>query len=55
MDDKIVQIIIAIILPPLAVYLDEGKITKNFWVDLALWIFIPIIGGVLYALYIILK
>ena len=55
MDDKLVQIILAIFIPPLAVYLHEGKITKDFWIDLVLWIFIPVIGGIIYALYIILK
>lgn len=55
MSNKIVQILIAIFIPPLAVYLKEGRITVNFWVDLALWIFIPVIGGILFALYIILK
>ena len=54
MDNKIVKIIIAIFIPPLAVYLHEGKIGKNFWIDLALWVLLFGIGGIIYALYIIL-
>jgi uncharacterized membrane protein YqaE (UPF0057 family) len=55
MDNKVVKIIIALFIPPLAVYLHENKITKNFWIDLALWVFLFGIGGIAYALYIILK
>jgi uncharacterized membrane protein YqaE (UPF0057 family) len=56
MDNKVVKIILAIFIPPLAVYLhQDNKITKDFWIDLALWIVIPGIGGMAYALYIILK
>jgi len=55
MDDKIVKIIIAIFIPPLAVYMHEKKITSHFWIDLVLWIFLFGIGGILYALYVILK
>ena len=55
MDNKVVKIIIAIFIPPLAVYLHEGKITKNFWIDLVLWVVLFGIGGIVYALYLILK
>jgi uncharacterized membrane protein YqaE (UPF0057 family) len=55
MDNKIVKIIIALFIPPLAVYLHEGKIGQNFWIDLALWVLLFGIGGIVYALYIILK
>ncbi|MCX6037712.1 MAG: YqaE/Pmp3 family membrane protein [Chloroflexi bacterium] len=56
MDNKVVKIILAIFIPPLAIYLHEGnKVTKNFWIDLALWILLFGIGGIIYALYIILK
>ena len=54
MDNKIVKIIIAIFIPPLAVYLHEKKIGTNFWIDLVLW-FIFWLPGVIYALYLILK
>jgi uncharacterized membrane protein YqaE (UPF0057 family) len=55
MDNKVVKIIIALFIPPLAVYLHEGKIGKNFWIDLVLWVLLFGIGGIIYALYIILK
>ena len=55
MNNKIVEIILAIFIPPLAVYMHEGKIGQNFWIDLVLWIVLPGIGGIAYALYIILK
>ncbi len=56
MDNKVVKIILAIFIPPLAVYLHQGnKITKDFWIDLVLWIVLFGIGGIAYALYIILK
>ncbi len=56
MDNQIVKIIIALFIPPLAVYLHEGnKVTKNFWINLALWVFLFGIGGIIHALYIILK
>jgi uncharacterized membrane protein YqaE (UPF0057 family) len=55
MDNKVVKIILALFIPPLAVYLHENKFEKNFWITLALWIVIPPIGGIAYALYVILK
>jgi uncharacterized membrane protein YqaE (UPF0057 family) len=55
MDNKVVKIIIAIFIPPLAVYLHKNKIDKDFWIDLVLWFVIPGIGGIAYALYVILK
>ena len=55
MDNKILQIIVALFIPPLAVYMHEKEIDKNFWIDLVLWIVIPQIGGIIYALYVILK
>jgi uncharacterized membrane protein YqaE (UPF0057 family) len=56
MDNQIVKIIIALFIPPLAIYLHQGnKITKDFWIDLVLWVLLLGIGGIVYALYIILK
>jgi uncharacterized membrane protein YqaE (UPF0057 family) len=55
MDNKIVKIIIALFIPPLAVYLHKGTIDKDFWIDLVLWFLLFGIGGIVYALYIILK
>jgi len=56
MDNQIVKIIIALFIPPLAVYLHQGNtITKDFWIDLVLWVLLFGVGGIIYALYIILK
>jgi uncharacterized membrane protein YqaE (UPF0057 family) len=46
-------VIIAILLPPLAVGLYEGEVNKRFWIDLILWLlfYLP---GLIYALVIIL-
>ena len=55
MDNKILKIIIALFIPPLAIYLHEGKITTNFWIDLVLWVLLFGIGGIIFALYVILK
>lgn len=43
-----VLIILGIFIPPLAVFLYEGAITNNFWLDLILW-FCFILPGVIYA------
>ncbi|MDB5201123.1 MAG: hypothetical protein JWQ27_532 [Ferruginibacter sp.] len=47
-------IILAILLPPLAVYLHEGVINSKFWIDLLLTLlfFLP---GVIYALVVVLN
>jgi uncharacterized membrane protein YqaE (UPF0057 family) len=37
------------------VFLKEEKITSNFWINLLLTFFLFGIGGVLHALYLILK
>ncbi|MBU4226356.1 MAG: YqaE/Pmp3 family membrane protein [Chloroflexi bacterium] len=55
MDNKVVKIIIALFIPPLAVYLHEGKVTKNFWINIVLWFLLFGIGGIIHALYIVLK
>ncbi len=52
--NQVLLVILAIILPPLAVYLHEGVINNKFWLDLVLTIlgFLP---GIIYALIVILK
>ncbi len=52
-DDLFLLVLLAIFIPPLAVFLYEDDITNHFWIDLLLTIlfFIP---GIIYALYIIL-
>ncbi len=55
MDNKVLKIILAIFLPPVAVYMHEGNtITNNFWINLVLWLLTGI-GGILHGLYIVLK
>ena len=46
--------ILAILLPPLAVYLHEGEINNRFWLSILLWILL-ILPGIIYALIIVLK
>lgn len=49
----IIRIIIAILLPPLGVFLQEG-LGKHFWINIILTIF-GYVPGIIHALYIILK
>lgn len=51
--NTLLLVILAILLPPLAVYLYEGEINTRFWISLILTLlfFIP---GVIYALILIL-
>ncbi|MEP6513213.1 MAG: YqaE/Pmp3 family membrane protein [Parafilimonas sp.] len=50
----VLLVILAIILPPLAVYLHEGTINNKFWIDLILTLlfFLP---GIIYALIVVLS
>ncbi len=51
--NQLLLVILAILLPPLAVYLHEGVINGKFWLDLVLTLllFLP---GVIYALIVVL-
>src|SRR5687767_2884248 len=51
--DTVVLVILAILLPPLAVYLHQGEINSKFWIALLLTLlfFLP---GVIYALIVVL-
>jgi uncharacterized membrane protein YqaE (UPF0057 family) len=51
--NTLLLVILAIILPPLAVYLHEGVINNRFWISLLLTILFWL-PGVIYALIIIL-
>lgn len=51
--DTLLLVIIAILLPPLAVYLHEGEINNRFWISLLLTLLFWL-PGVIYALVIIL-
>ena len=54
MDNKILQIIVAILIPPLAVWMKERKIGTDFWINLVLTLLFDI-PGIIHALYIVLK
>ncbi len=51
--DQIVEIILAIFLPPLGVYLHEGTITTNFWISLVLTILFWIPGSIFSVLVVL--
>jgi uncharacterized membrane protein YqaE (UPF0057 family) len=52
--NTLLLVILAILLPPLAVYLHEGEINSRFWIDLILTL-IFWIPGVIYALIVVLS
>lgn len=62
--NTILLVILAFLLPPLAVYLHEGEINNKFWIDLILWLlgwiaftwlaWIPLLASIIYALIVIL-
>ena len=54
MDNKVVQIILALLIPPLAVYLKKGSITNDFWINIVLC-FLGGLPGVIHALWLVLK
>lgn len=53
MDNKILQVILALFIPPLAVYMKTGKIGNTFWLNVVLTI-LGGVPGVLHALYVVL-
>jgi uncharacterized membrane protein YqaE (UPF0057 family) len=52
-DNTILLVILAILLPPLAVYLHQGEINSKFWISLLLTLLFWL-PGVIYALVVIL-
>jgi uncharacterized membrane protein YqaE (UPF0057 family) len=52
-ENTILLVILALLLPPLAVYLHQGEINTKFWISLILTLlfFVP---GVIYALIVVL-
>ena len=52
-DNTVLLVILAILLPPLAVYLHQGEINSKFWISLLLTLLFWI-PGVIYALIVIL-
>jgi uncharacterized membrane protein YqaE (UPF0057 family) len=53
MDNKILQVIAALFIPPLAVYMKNGKIDNAFWINIVLTL-LGGVPGVLHALYVVL-
>lgn len=51
--DTLLLVILAILLPPLAVYLHEGEVNSRFWISILLTILFWL-PGIIYALIIIL-
>lgn len=49
----LIRIIVAIFIPPLGVFLQEG-LGKRFWINVLLTLF-GYIPGIIHALYVILK
>ena len=49
----IIRVIVAILLPPLGVFLQEG-LGKNFWINIILTL-LGYLPGIIHALYIIIK
>ena len=52
--DKVLLVVLAILLPPLAVYLHEGQVNNKFWISLLLTLLFWI-PGVIYALVVVLE
>jgi len=52
-DNTILLVILALLLPPLAVYLHQGEINTKFWISLILTLLFWI-PGVIYALVVVL-
>lgn len=51
--DTLLLVVLAILLPPLAVYLYEGEINNRFWISLILTL-LGWLPGIIYALVVIL-
>ncbi|WKZ34449.1 MAG: YqaE/Pmp3 family membrane protein [Anaerolineales bacterium] len=52
MDNKFLQFIVSLFIPPLAVYMKTGKIDNTFWLNIVLTI-LGGIPGLLHAWYVI--
>lgn len=52
-DDKVLLIILAVLLPPLAVYLHENAFNGKFWLSLLLTLLF-VLPGIIYALLVVL-
>lgn len=52
-ENKVLMIILAILIPPLAVGLKVG-FTMHFWINLVLWL-LTLFGGIIHALILVLR
>lgn len=50
--EEVVLILLAILLPPLAVYLHQGEVNGKFWISLLLW-FLFVLPGIIYAILVV--
>jgi len=53
LDNKIVQVIAALIIPPLGVYMKTRQINGTFWINVILTL-LGGVPGILHALYVVL-
>jgi len=51
---NIIEIILCIFIPPVAVFLKKGA-GSDLLINILLWIFLPIVGGIIHAFYILSK
>lgn len=54
MDNKVLQVIVALFIPPLAVYMKKNAIDNDFWINLVLT-FLGGFPGIIHALWVILR
>jgi len=54
MDNKVLQVIASLFIPPLAVYMKTRKIATAFWINIVLTL-LGGIPGIIHALYVVLK
>ncbi len=54
MDNKILQVIVSLFIPPLAVFMKTRKIGASFWINIVLTL-LGMIPGIIHALYVVLK
>ena len=62
--NTVLLVILAILLPPLAVYLHQGAFTTKFWITLVLWLlgwvfwgavaWVPLLPAIIYAILVVL-
>lgn len=50
----ILKVILAILLPPLAAFLEVG-LTSQFWINLLVTVLLVYIGGIIHALWLVLS